>query len=105
MSDRARSIEAAEAASNRIMQRSLGSVWRRLAPLSVGAVASSAVIVGGGALMRGLLGRLGLGRFRWVAAAAILPVGLWWLAGRSADEPPAEHAPEAVRDRPKSQEH
>lgn len=90
MNDTARSLGAA---STQIIERSLDSVWRRLAPLSVGAVASSAAIVAGGALVRGVLGRLGLGRFRWVAAAAVLPIALWLLAERSAAEPLGEQEP------------
>lgn len=62
-------------------QRGLASVWGRIAPLSVGAIASSAVIIGASAVMRRSLGPRArvLG---WVGTAIVLPMGLWLLTRR-----------------------
>lgn len=67
-------------------EESLGSAWERLAPLSLGAVASSALIVVASAGLRRLLGprRQALG---WLGVAALLPLAVWvlWDDGESAD--------------------
>ncbi len=73
------------------MDRDVEAAWKRFAPLSVGSVASSAVIVAALALVRRLLGprsRL-LG---WASAGVLLPLALWLLW--QAEEPEdgeAEH--------------
>ncbi len=72
------------------LERSVSSVWKRLAPLSVGAAASSAVIVGASVLLRRALGPKArvLG---WASTVALLPLGLWLLA-RSEQERAEEQA-------------
>ncbi len=71
-------------------EEGLGSAWDRLAPLSLGAVASSALIVMASAGLRRLLGpgRRALG---WLGVAALLPLAVWvlWDDGETA-EPPEE---------------
>jgi hypothetical protein len=63
------------------LQRGLSSVWKRVAPLSVGAVASSAAIIAASAVLRRALGpkaRL-LG---WAGTIVVLPLGTWLLTRR-----------------------
>lgn len=63
-----------------ILDRWLGPAWQRLTPLSTGAVASAAVIVGGVAALKRLLGsRLtrGLG---WIGSVALVSAALWLLS-------------------------
>ena len=63
------------------LQRGLSSAWERVAPLSVGAVVSSAVIIAASAVLRRALGpkaRL-LG---WAGTIAVLPLGAWLLTRR-----------------------
>lgn len=74
------------------LQRGLSSVWERIAPLGVGAVASSAVIVAASAVLRRALGP----RARvlsWAGTIVMLPLGLWALSrkeeGRASDAGPA----------------
>lgn len=79
------------------LEEGLGGAWDRLAPLSLGAVASSALIVAASAAFRRLLGPRGrvLG---WLGVAALLPLAVWALwgdeesndAGRAAREDEAE---------------
>jgi len=71
-----------------VLERSLGSAWEQLAPLSVGAVVSAAAIVGATALLRRALGssRSVLG---WAGAVALLPIGYWLLS--DVEEPPAKN--------------
>ncbi len=59
-------------------ETTLGNAWDRFAPLSLGAVASSALIVAASAALRGLLGprRRALG---WLGVAALLPLAVWVL--------------------------
>jgi hypothetical protein len=82
-----------EAVDGDTLSGGLGSAWRRLAPLSIGAVTVGALIVTGGVLLRGLLGsrRRFLGG---LSAAALLSVGLVLRLGeRKPDsERPAERA-------------
>lgn len=78
--------------------RGLVSVWERLAPLSVGAVASGVAILAGGSLLRRALGSTRGRGLRWVGVAALVPLGLWLWAGADEDEPAEsrpEEAPEA----------
>ncbi len=67
-------------------EEGLGSAWDRLAPLSLGAVASSALIVMASAGLRRLLGpgRRALG---WLGVAALLPLAVWvlWDDGETAE--------------------
>lgn len=63
------------------LQRGLSSVWERVAPLSVGAVASSAAIIAATALLRRALGpkaRL----LSWAGTIVVLPLGTWLLTRR-----------------------
>ncbi len=75
-----------------VLERGLGSAWEQLAPLSVGAVASAAVILGVTGLLRRVLGpsRRVLG---WAGAVALLPIGYWLLSDTVAET--AEAADEA----------
>lgn len=68
-----------EAQSDGVLERSLGTAWEQLAPLSVGAVVSAAAIVGATAVLRRALGssRSILG---WAGAVALLPIGYWLLS-------------------------
>jgi hypothetical protein len=84
------------------LERSVSPIWKRLAPLSVGAAASSAVIVGASAVLRRALGPRArvLG---WASTVALLPLGLWLLA-RTEREPepegkaqPGELTPEELK--------
>ena len=65
----------------RSLQRGLASVWERIAPLSVGAIASGAVIIAASAVLRRLLGPRArvLG---WAGTTIVLPLGLWLLTRR-----------------------
>lgn len=67
-------------------EEGLSSAWDRLAPLSLGAVASSALIVMASAGLRRLLGpgRRALG---WLGVAALLPLAVWvlWDDGESTE--------------------
>lgn len=76
-----------ERALDRITDRALeigvAQVWDRIAPLSAGAVASSVVIVAGGAILRRGF-KIGFkmvnGRsLRWIGLAAVVPLSLWLL--------------------------
>ncbi len=82
-------------------ESALGSALDRLAPLSLGAVASSAVIVAASALLRGLLGprRRALG---WLGVAALVPLAVWvlWEEERSAEADEAgTNGPDAKTER------
>ncbi len=60
------------------LQRGLASVWERVAPLSVGAVASSVAIIAASAVLRRALGpkaRL----LSWAGTVVVLPLGVWLL--------------------------
>jgi hypothetical protein len=83
-----------EAPRDGVLERSLGSAWDQLGPLSVGAVVSAAAIVGATALLRRALGssRSVLG---WAGAVALLPIG-YWLLSDVEDEPAA--APRGISD-------
>lgn len=90
------------------LERSGSSVWKRLAPLSVGAAASSAVIVGASAVLRRALGPRA--RFLgWASTATLLPLGLWLLArtererAPEGEAPPGELAPEGSKQLEKSE--
>ncbi len=63
------------------LQRGLASVWERMAPLSIGAVASSAAIIAASAVMRRALGPRArvLG---WVGTIVVIPLGAWLLTRR-----------------------
>ena len=75
------------------LQRGLSSVWERIAPLGVGAVASSAVVIAASAVVRRTLGRRArvLG---WAGTLVMLPLGFWALSrrdeGRASDAGRAE---------------
>ena len=77
-----------EPVSEGLLGRGLSSAWEQLGPLSVGAVASSLLLVSGGSLVRRLLGA-GVGRrLGWSTTVALLSLGLWLVAGPGgADEP------------------
>jgi hypothetical protein len=65
----------------RSLQRGLSSVWERIAPLSVGAVASSVAIIAASAVLRRALGpkaRL----LSWAGTIVVLPLGAWLLTRR-----------------------
>ncbi len=83
--------ELAESEERGLLERGLGSTWERLAPLSVGSIASGAVIVGAGLTLRALLGSRYRRMFGWAGALALVPIGLWWWTERkaAADEPEA----------------
>jgi len=83
--------ELAESDKRGLLERGLGSTWERLAPLSVGSIASGAVIVGAGVTLRALLGSRYRRIFGWAGALALVPIGLWWWSERkaAADEPEA----------------
>ncbi len=60
------------------LQAGLASVWARIAPLSVGAVASSVAIIAASAVLRRALGpkaRL----LSWAGTVMVLPLGVWLL--------------------------
>ena len=60
------------------LQRGLWSVWERVAPLSVGAVAGGAAIIAASAVLRRALGpkaRL----LSWAGTIVVLPLGTWLL--------------------------
>ena len=63
------------------LQRGLESVWERMAPLSIGAVASSAAIIAVSGVMRRALGPRArvLG---WVGTIVVIPLGAWLLTRR-----------------------
>lgn len=75
------------------LQRGLSSVWQRIAPLGVGAVASSAVVIASSAVLRRTLGPRArvLG---WASTLVVLPLGLWALSrkdeGRTSDAGPVQ---------------
>ncbi len=79
-----------------VLERGLGSAWKQLAPLSVGAVVSAAAIVGATALLRRALGpsRSILG---WAGALALLPIGYWLLSDAGDEVGPATEGESAVR--------
>ena len=60
------------------LQRGLASVWQRIAPLSVGAVASGVAIIVASAVLRRALGpkaRL----LSWTGTVVVVPLGVWLL--------------------------
>lgn len=61
------------------LERKLASAWQQLAPLSAGAVVSSAVIVAGRGLLRRMLGSK-RGSLGWASTLALIPFGLLLLA-------------------------
>ena len=79
-----------------VLERGLGSAWKQLAPLSVGAVVSAAAIVGATALLRRTLGpsRSILG---WAGAVALLPIGYWLLSDAADETGPATEGESAMR--------
>ena len=83
-----------ESRADGVLERSLGSAWEQLAPLSVGAVVSAAAIVGATKLLRRTLGpsRSVLG---WAGAVALLPIG-YWLLSDAVDETEPEAERESV---------
>lgn len=89
MSDDGASLEEIAA---HVLDRGLESVWSRLGPLSVGAVASSAVIVASGVLARRLFDLRGVRGLKWLGVATLVPLGLWLLAGRRSPAPAEESA-------------
>ena len=63
------------------LQRGLSSAWERIAPLSVGAVASSVAIIAASSVLRRVLGpkaRL----LSWAGTVVVLPLGVWLLTRR-----------------------
>jgi len=58
-----------EAQSDGVLERSLGTAWEQLAPLSVGATAVLRRALGSS---RSILG--------WAGAVALLPIGYWLLS-------------------------
>jgi hypothetical protein len=85
-----------EPVSEGMLGRGLSSAWQQLGPLSVGAVASSLLLVTGGRLLGRVLG-VGAGRrLGWSTTVALLSVGLWLVAGPGgADEPDGGAADES----------
>jgi len=77
---------ALEAMTDALVERVLGPAWERLGPLSAGAVAGSAALVGARGLLRRLFGRRYGRIISWVGAAALVPVALWLLSGKERAE-------------------
>jgi hypothetical protein len=69
-----------DTAGEGLVERSIVKTWERLAPLSAGAVAGAAVLVGSSAVLRRLLGSR-RSVLNWTAMAVLLPIGLWLMAG------------------------
>jgi hypothetical protein len=69
-----------ESSGEGLVERSIANTWKRLAPLSAGAVAGAAVLVGGSAVLRRVLGSR-RGVLNWAAMAVLLPIGLWLMVG------------------------
>jgi hypothetical protein len=93
--------ELAETDERGLLERGLGSTWERLAPLSVGSIASGAVIVGAGVTLRALLGSKYRRIFGWAGALALVPIGLWWWTERNAaDDTPGEASDSSRSERP-----
>lgn len=88
------------------LQRGLSSVWKRIAPLGVGAVASSAVVIAASAVVRRTLGPRArvLG---WAGTLVMLPLGFWALSrreeGLTSDAGPAEAELPATPAEPQSE--
>jgi hypothetical protein len=63
------------------LRQGLASVWGRIAPLSVGAVVSSAAIIATSTVLRRVLGPRArvLG---WVGTIVVVPLGAWLLTRR-----------------------
>lgn len=68
-----------ELVASELLDRWPGEWVDRIAPLSIGAVAGSAVTLAGGALVRTLFRRNRT--LMWVGALAAIPLGLWILKG------------------------
>ncbi len=83
-----------------VLEEGLGSAWDRLAPLSLGAVASSAVIVAASAALRHLLGPRRRRALGWLGVAALLPLAVWvlWEEEESGDTDEAADQDEAEKD-------
>ncbi|MGD8868133.1 MAG: hypothetical protein PVI01_10895 [Gemmatimonadales bacterium] len=87
------------------LQRGMSSVWERIAPLGVGAVASSAVVIAASAVLRRTLGPRArvLG---WVGTLVMLPLGFWALSrkeeGPTSDDGPTEAELPPPPDEPQS---
>jgi hypothetical protein len=89
--------EELETRSVGFLERKLALAWEQLAPLSAGAVVSSAAIVAGRGLLRRLLGSK-RGGLTWASTVALIPFGLLLLAAaREVRERPAsaDEAPES----------
>lgn len=82
--------QALEKITDGVLDRGLGSVWERLAPLSAGAVASGAVIVAAGAVLRRALDPERGRGLRWLGLATLVPLGLWLLAGEADEGAPPQ---------------
>jgi uncharacterized membrane protein len=86
---------AIEAVSESFLGRGVASTWERLAPLSAGAVATSVVIVGARAVLRRAVGRGGARALGLLAAASLVPLGLWWLSEPVDSEGPEQGSAES----------
>ena len=65
--------------TDRVLDIGVAQVWERIAPLSTGAVASSVVIVAGGAVLRRAFRMMNGRSLAWIGLAATVPVSLWIL--------------------------
>lgn len=74
-------VTSLEKIADEVIDLGVGHFWDRLSPLSAGAVASGVVIVSACTLLRRALGFNRRGGLGWLTAAALVPLGLWLLAG------------------------
>lgn len=68
------------------IEQGVGPSWGRLAPLSVGAVATSILVTGGAALLQRLGGAAGRRFLAFVGGAVLVPLGMVLLMPRPLNE-------------------
>lgn len=83
---------ALEEAAGLALEHGIGSGWKRLAPLSTGAIAGGAMVVGLGVIVKHLLGPRARRAFSLAGVAALLPLALLLLTPAEAEAEATEPA-------------